>query len=210
MREANKRWKWRPAWINCRLSGRDPETSMTTKYYRTGSVSLTVFSLMSFLVFVVSAFDETQEDARIISARAQILVSSNRNVTNRICVAIKQLKSNERATRLKGASDLFLCSILDLDRMRHEKVGDQIVSAYMKNEALECKLAMLATLDMLGHPALTNMLVELERSEDPRLRNIGTLIREKRYLDPVVTGAPRSLKVEADKVRAPAGSDRER
>ena len=144
--------------------------------------------LLSSFISSEHCFGEPHlEDPRVLSLRTNILATTNlAGRTNRMNQAVQQLDSSDRSVRLEGVSDLILCSFLDAARMQREKIGDAIVSAYSREDVVEIKFAMLATLDMISHPSLTNLLRDAERSTDPLIRNLSVLIKEKQYLDPVV------------------------
>ena len=115
------------------------------------------------------------------------ITSIGYGVTNSIPQLVANLNNNDRGKRLKSVSDLFACAFVSKATLNSEKIGDKIVDAYGRETYGEIKAAMLATLDLLGHPALSNLLVQAGQSTDPEMRNLVHLIKEKKYLQPVVT-----------------------
>jgi len=105
--------------------------------------------------------------------------------TNEIAILTQQVNDKDKAIRLKAVSKLFACAYVAKDRLCADKIGDKIADAYEKEKYGEIKVAMLATLDLLGHPALSNLLVKAGQSDDPEMRNLVILIKEKKYLQPI-------------------------
>jgi hypothetical protein len=98
---------------------------------------------------------------------------------------IVQVKAGDNKTRLKAASNIFRsCQEKKLSNAR--TIGDELVAAYRNESAVEVKMAMLATLDLMEHPALEDLLNKARQDSDPLVTNLVTLVREKRYLEPVV------------------------
>jgi len=121
---------------------------------------------------------------------AKLLKGVDRSVTNNVAQWVEQLKMPEQGKRLQGATSLLVCSLIDPARMKRENVGDQIAAACEREDAIEPKMVMLATLDVLGHPSLSNLLTKAGQSDDLMVRNLVTFIKEKHYLEPVVVEDP--------------------
>lgn len=111
----------------------------------------------------------------------------NYGVTNRISHSVAKLVEPDRKKRTEGASDLFVSSLLAKKAMNDKKIGDDIVRAYKQESLGEIKLALLATLDQLGHPALQGLLDEAAKDKDPEIRNMVTIIKKKLYLEPMIS-----------------------
>jgi len=165
---------------------------MKMKFRISTDSTLAKHILVLILAFIT--MECTGEDKRVddnaTNIRERILQDTGLHLTNNIPQWVSQLKDHDKTRRLKAASNLFMCSFVDKNRMNREKIGDQIVIAYEKEEFSEIKAAMLATLDVLEHPALSDILAKIAQSNDPEIRNLGRLIKEKRYLEPVVIEDP--------------------
>jgi hypothetical protein len=148
--------------------------------------------LLSAGIAVVANVDGNPPDsAGVSNVHVKLTCRLDHSVTNRLAEAVERIKSPTRTNRLSAVSDLFVCSLVDPALMKRQKVGDEVLAAYTGETVIEIRMAMLATLDVLGHPALSNLLLEAERSDDPMVKNLAVLIREKRYLEPVVSRTPK-------------------
>lgn len=146
--------------------------------------------LVISVVTMACAGEDRKENVVAINQHAKVLKSVDQSIVNDLPKWLNHVKAQEKEIRLKAASNLLICSLIDPERMKHEKVGDKIVLAYEQEYAVEVKMAMLSTLDVLEHPSLTNLLAKAAQSDDPLVRNLVVLIEEKRYLEPVITENP--------------------